>query len=401
VIGRNRVVITGLGVLAANGIGKDAFWNSLLAGESGIGITTLFSSEKLPISLAGEVPDFDVNKYIDRALKPKRMGRFTQLALVAASDAIADSGVNREYLRSIVDLPIVIGCSAPAMDLLGENPTTTTAVMSIPNAASSAIAYSNGLTGSIQTLSNGCSSSLDAVAYASNYIAAGKAEIAIAGGTDSTITEYVMECFTKARKLPEISDPPSASCKPFDLNRSGGVISEGAVVFILENLDHALARQAPIYGSIKSYGTAIDPARGREGLGLALSIQNAIYNAGLLPREIDYISAHAPGDSTMDLSETESIKAALGNHAYEVPISSIKGSVGSAMGTGGAHQLASTLMAMKHQCIPHTTNLQVCDPNCDLDYVMGENRCVELKYAMVNTHGFGRSNGSMILENWN
>lgn len=399
-IRQNRVVVTGIGILAANGIGKEAFWKSLLAGKSGIDLVSLFSSEKLPESLAGEVPDFDVGKYIARALKPKRMGRFTQLALAAASEAIADSRIDHQYLQLIPDLPIIIGCSAPAMDLLGANPSTTTAVMSIPNAAASAIAYSNGLSGSIQTLSNGCSSSLDAVAYGADFISKGQADVVLAGGADSTITEYVMECFTKARKLPEISDPPSTSCKPFDLNRGGGVISEGAVVFILENADHAISRQAPIYGSIKSYGTAIDPSNKREGLGLASSMQKAVNNAGLTLRDINYICAHAPGDATMDLSETDSIKHVFGDEAFNIPVSSIKGAVGSAMGTGGAQQLACTLLAIKNQCIPHTTNLTVRDPNCDLDYVMQCNRFLNIQHAMVNTHGFGRSNGTMIVEKW-
>ncbi|QBG48417.1 beta-ketoacyl-[acyl-carrier-protein] synthase family protein [Verrucomicrobia bacterium S94] len=399
-IGRNRVVITGIGVLAANGIGKDAFWNSLLAGKSGIDLVTLFSSENLAPCLAGEVPDFDVNAYIDRSLKPKRMGRFTQLALVAATDAIKDSRLNMDYMRSINSLPIIIGCSAPAMDLLGQHATTTTAVMSIPNAAASAIAYANELKASIQTISNGCASSLDAVAYASSFISTGKSDVALAGGADSTITEYVMNCFTKAKKLPSIADPPSKSCKPFDLNRSGGVIAEGAVIFILENENHATSRGASIYGTISAYGKANDPPKEREGIGLTLSMQHALQNAGLSTRDIDYINAHAPGDSTMDLSETDSIKAVFGNRAYDIPISSIKGSTGSAMGTGGGHQLACTLLSLQNKCIPHTTNLTVTDPYCDLDYVMAENRYIELNYAMVNTHGFGRSNGTLIVKNW-
>jgi 3-oxoacyl-[acyl-carrier-protein] synthase II len=398
VIGRNRVVITGLGVLAANGIGKEAFWNSLLAGESGIDLASLFTSETLPPMLAGEIPNFDVNSFIARSLKPKRMGRFTQLALVAADEAIRDSAISREYLSGVSSVPIIIGTSSPAMDLLGQKPTASTALMSIPNAAASAISYANKIAGQIQTISNGCASSLDAIANAFYKIQSGQFEIALAGGADSTITEYVLECFTKARKLPEISKDPGKSCKPFDLNRTGGVVSEGAVIFILENEQHAISRGAPIYCRICGYGSQTDPAFSREGKGFEASMLQAINNSALRPRDINYINAHAPGDIIMDYSETVAIKSVFSKQAFDIPISSIKGITGSAMGTGGAHQLVSTILALKQNYLPHTANLETRDPDCDLDYIMHENRKTNATFALVNTHGFGRSNGSLIIE---
>ncbi len=397
-IGKNRVVITGLGVLAANGIGKEAFWNSLLAGESGIGPVTLFDTKDIPSAIAGEISNFNATDYIARVMKPKRMGRFTQFALIAATEAIRDSQLAPEYLSSIEGVPVVIGSSATAMDLLAQSPSTTTAVMSIPNAASSTVAYANKLQAQIQTVSNGCVSSLDAIAYAYDLIKSGKAEVAITGGADSTITKYVMECFKKARKLPHIIDRPEKACKPFDLYRSGGVVAEGAGIVVLETEEHALARNAPIYCRISGYGTFTDPATKIEGSGLCDSMRKAIENSGITIRDIDYISAHAPGDRTMDYSETQAIKSVFKNHAANIPITSIKGATGSAMGTGGVHQLIATVLSMKHQLIPFTTNYEHPDPDCDLDYVPEECRRTIIKRALVNSHGFGRSNGSIILE---
>jgi 3-oxoacyl-[acyl-carrier-protein] synthase II len=399
VIGKNRVVITGLGVLAANGIGKEAFWNSLLAGESGIGPVTQFDASDIPNAIAGEVSDFDPKKYLDPSVKSKRMGRFTQLAIVAAQQAIEDAGLPLDYLQKIDGIPVVMGSSAMAMDLLAKPPTVTTAVMCIPNAPASAIAYINQLNASLHYVSNGCASSLDAIALASDLIRQGKADVVIAGGSDSTITHYVFEGFHKSRKVPKGFDSPETACRPFDLFRSGGVISEGAGIVILESAEHAEERGKQPYCQIAGYGTCADPLRSLEAAGIQEAMGKAIENAGIRSENIDFISAHAPGDQEIDLTETNSIKAIFKNHSYQIPITSIKGSCGSAMGTGGAHQLIATALAMKNQLIPPTTNYTSKDPDCDLDHVPLEARKQKIRHALVNTHGFGRSNGSMILKN--
>jgi len=392
------VVITGIGVLAANGIGKDAFWNSLLAGESGIGPVTLFDASDLPNTVAGEVSDFDPKKYLDPSVKAKRMGRFTQLALVAAQQAIADAKLPLDYLQQIERLPIVTGSSATAMDLLAKQPTVTTAVTSLPNAPASAIAYANQLNASLHSISNGCSSSLDAIAYAYHLIRSGKADIAIAGGADSTITHYVFECFQKARKLPVGFDVPNKACRPFDLHRSGGVISEGAGIVVLESEAHAIERGISSYCHITGYGTCLDPLRSFEAAGIEQAMELAIDAAAIRAQDIDYICAHGPGDQEIDLTETNAIKKVFTDHSYQIPVTSIKGACGSAMGTGGVHQLISTALAMRNQLIPPTTNYESKDIECDLDYVPLDARKQKIRYAMINTHGFGRSNGSMILE---
>ncbi len=398
VIGRNRVVITGLGVLAANGIGKEAFWNSLLAGESGIGPVTLFDASDIPDAIAGEVSDFDPTSHFDPTVKVKRMGRFTQFAVVAAQQAFEDAKLSLEYLQSIKGMPVVLGSSAMAMDLLAKPPTVTTALMCIPNAPASAIAYLNKLNANIHYVSNGCASSLDAVATASRLIQQGKADIAITGGSDSTITHYVFEGFHKARRVPTNFESPKTACKPFDLFRNGGVIAEGAGIVILESAAHAAERGITPYCEIIGYGTCVDPIVSREAAGIEGSMLLAIQNSSISPLDIDYINAHGPGDTEIDVTETYAIKAVFGSNSHNIPITSIKGSCGSAMGTGGVHQLITTALAIKYGLIPPTTNYSAKDPDCDLDHVPHIARRQNIDMAIVNTHGFGRSNGSLVLK---
>jgi 3-oxoacyl-[acyl-carrier-protein] synthase II len=397
VIGRNRVVITGLGVLAANGIGKEAFWNSLIAGKSGIGPITLFDASALPCRIGGEIPDFNVSDYFLPQQKPRRMARFTQLGLVAFEQAVGDAGLTMQDLQRIKHLPINLGVSTTSMDLRALPATSYSAVTGIPNAASSSIAYTYGLDAQIHTISNGCASSLDAVALGFDQIQRGKADLVIAGGSDSTITEYVYQCLCKSRKVSKRNDDPEHACRPFDLTRDGGVAAEGAGIIILESLEHAEERAASIYCEMLAHGQCIDPAGTAEGAGLAGSMQLAVQNAAILKKSVGYISAHGPGDAFMDITETKAIKEVFGADAYEIPVTSLKGSCGNAMGAGGIQQLISTALSISSSEIPPTTNLVTSDLDCDLDYVPGNSRLKEIEHAMVNSHGFGRSNCSVVL----
>ncbi len=397
VIGRNRVVITGLGVLAANGIGKDAFWNSLLAGESGIGPVTLFDASDLPCRIGGEIPGFDPKLFFAPQQKVKRMGRFTQLALVAFEEATKDAGLSMNDLRDIPRLPIILGVSTTAMDLRALPATSYSAVTGIPNAASSTIAYTYGLNAQIQTISNGCASSLDAITMGFNQISTGKSDVVIAGGSDSTVTEYVYQCLCKSRKVSIQNDDPEHACRPFDLYRDGGVAAEGAGIIVMENLAHAKERAARMYCEILSYGQCIDPGGTAEGAGLEESMRLAVLNAGILGKSVDFISAHGPGDKYMDITESHAVKAVFGTHAYEIPVTSIKGACGNAMGSGGVQQLVATTLSIANGEIPPTTNYSIPDPDCDLDYVPHKSRMKEISNAIVNSHGFGRSNCSVVL----
>jgi 3-oxoacyl-[acyl-carrier-protein] synthase II len=392
-----RVVITGLGVLAANGTGQKAYWSSLVENRSGIGPITLFDARDLPSRIAGEVKDFDPHHYLDPQTKPRRMGRFTQLGLVAAKMAMEDAGLAPHSLDNIPNLLVVMGVSTSSMDLIGKRALPYTAVSAVPHALTSAIGYLFHKAPALVTLSDGCASSLDAVAHAMRQIQQGQHEIAIAGGSEGAITRYVCESMLACRKCSMRNDEPHKASRPFDLYRDYGVMAEGAGIVVLESADHARARGAAIYGEILSYTTCGDPAGSREGGGMADAMRQALANAGLQPGEIDHVNAHGPSDIDMDITETDMIKAALGAAAYRVPVTSIKGATGCPMGAGGVLQLIATALMIRNGMIPPTTNYEMPDPRCDLDYVPLHPRRTLIRKALINTHGFGRGNGTMIV----
>lgn len=393
---KNRAVITGLGILAANGTGKDEFWRTLLAGESGVGPITLFDASDLACRIAGEVKGFDAEDYIDSSLKPKRMGRFAQFAVATGRMALANARIDRSDLARTSELPIVMGVSTSALDVLTVAPRLHTAVASVPHSAASAIAYGLDVTARILTISNGCASSLDAVAVASELVRNGSTDLAIAGGSDASITSYLIESMLKCRRCSTSTDPKRAS-RPFDLNRNFGVLAEGAGVVVIENLEHAQARGADIYAQISGYGSCADPPGSEEGGGFALAMERAMAAASMGIRDIDYVNAHGPSDIQMDTTETKMIKQVLKDHAYNIPVTSIKGNTGCALAVGGVHQIIATALMIKHRMVPPTANYETPDPKCDLDYVPRMPRRCHIRNALVNTHGFGRGNSSVIL----
>ena len=396
----HRVVITGIGVLAANGNGVDAYWDTLLKGESGIGTISLFDAEGLPCQIAGEVKGFDATEHIDAGLRPKRMGRFTQLAVATAEQAIADAGLTSEDLRRQGEVPVILGVSSTSLDLLEKKPDVSTAVSASPNAAASAVGYLHDVSTKLMTVANACGSGLDAIAMGAAMIRNGQADLVITGASDSTMTRYFFESMLKVRRCSTSTDGPEVSSRPFDRNRDRGVLAEGAGIVILENLAHAQARGIEPYATVRSYASAADPYGGGEGEGMATAMRSAVANAALDPGHIDYISAHGPSDVEMDIIETRMIKEVFGPRAYEVPISSIKGVTGCSLGAGSATQVISTALSLKHRVLPPTANLAAPDPECDLDYIPGGPRMAEGRFAMVNTHGFGQGNSCMILEHY-
>ena len=394
---RPRAVVTGIGVLAANGTGKDAFWQSLCDGQSGIGPITLFDASDLKCQIAGEVKGFDPDEHIDPALKPRRMGRFTQLGITAARMAIADSKLDRKDLQNTPQIPVVMGVSTNAMDLTTVAPRLHTAVSGVPHAAASAIGYMYDLDTRLLTISNGCASSLDAVALAADLVRGNRTDIAIAGGAEAAIVHYVIASMLKCRKCSTRNDEPDQASRPFDRDRDFGVMSEGAGVVVIENLEHALARGVEPYAEIIGYASHADPHDAPEGGGLDRAMIEAVANAGRRMEDIDYVSAHGPSDIDMDRTETKMIKNAFGKRAHEVPVSSIKGSTGCPMGVGGVLQIIASSMGLKHGLIPPTANYKNPDPQCDLDYVPGKARMACIEHALVNTHGFGRGNSALVL----
>lgn len=395
---RNRAVITGMGVLAANGTGLDEFWSTLLAGKSGIGPITLFDASALACKIAGEVKNFDPSVYIDQSMRPKRMGRFTQLGIAAAKMAISDSHLTQEELERCVDLPVVLGVSTNAMDLTQVAPRIHTAVAGVPHAATSAIGYMHDVRTRLITLSTGCASSLDAVGMAARMIGEGESDVAVAGGAEAAIVHYVIESMLKCKRCSQRNDFPEKASRPFDADRDFGIMAEGAGIVILENEEHARARGARIYSRVAGYGTCADPRNSAEGTGMFQSMNLALHASGYSHKDVGCLFAHGPSDIDMDIVETQMIKSAFKEDAYLLPVTSIKGVTGCPMGAGGVLQLIAACCTIKQNLIPPTANYENPDPECDLDYVPRLPRQANIRTALINSHGFGRGNSSMIIE---
>ncbi len=375
------------------------FWDSLLAGRSGIGPITLFDASDLSCQIAGEIRDFDPTKFYAASDKPKRMGRFTQFAGASASMAVEDAGLTRDDFAALDQVPVVMGISTTEMTMLAGKPGPTTAPNSIPHAATSMVGYMFNMQPKLITVSNGCASGLDAISIASQSIQFGISDLAIAGSAEASIAHYVMESMIKCRKLSgKYNGSPEFASRPFDTHRDKGVLAEGAGIVVLENYTHAIARGAKIYAEVTGFASVADPRDKPEGAGLYTAMRMAVANAGHNLESVDYINAHGPSDVVIDQMETYMIKEAFGQHAYRIPVTSIKGATGNPMGCGGVHQFISTAMTIKNCVIPPTTNFESPGEDCDLDYVPGEPRVNRVQCALVNSHGFGRGNVCIVLE---
>ncbi len=409
---RNRVVITGIGIVAPNGIGLEAFWESLLAGQSGIESITLFDASDFKSRIAGEVKDFNPVDYIEPELKPKRMARHTQFAYAAAMMALRDAGLDPDNLQLPSPTPVVIGVSTSAIDIIesvyfamqdkGPNraPTTSSAA-SIPQAPANTIADRIGASAHAATISSACPSGLDAIADAAALIRSGEAEIAIAGGADAPITPLTMASFIASGLSSCRNQDPNRASRPFDLERDSGVISEGAAVFVMENMERAEARGARIYLEICGYGKQRDLDPARPGSGLEDSMKIALANASSPPSDVDYISAYGPGHPVLDAVEVDVIKKVFGDYAYSVPVSSIKGVTGNALAAGGPFQVAACALTIRDQLIAPTANYEVEDPACDLDFVPRRARKAKVDCALINVRGMGGSASTLIVSRTN
>ena len=406
---RNRVVLTGIGVLAPNGTGLDAFWKSILEGRSGVGPITLFDPTGLDSRIAGEVKNFDPFDFIDPELKPRRWARHTQLGFAAAMMALDDAGLGKRGQSFPSPTPVVVGVSTSAMDIIersisdfarrgmsGMSPTAVGALT--PQAAANAIADRIGAQAHAATVSSACPSGLDAIALATTLIQSGEAELALAGGTDAPISKHTFAAFTATGLSSRRNDDPEKASRPFDLARDSGVISEGAGIFVLENLESARARGARIYLEIGGYGRQRDLVPDDPGCGLVDSMRQALANAVCSPEDVDYICAYGPGHPVLDAAEVRFIKKVFGSRAYEIPISSIKGVTGNALAAGGAMQLAACALSFRDQVVAPTANYEFPDPQCDLDFVPGRPRKYKLDCILMNVRGLGGSSSSLVVE---
>lgn len=406
----DRAVITGLGVVAPNGIGIEPFWRSLIAGRSGIGPITLFSTDDFIMQVAGEVKGFDLAAFINGRFNPKRMGRHTQLALAATRLAIKDAGVSQAMLKKAAPVPVVVGVSNGGVDVIERNtlilnrkgpervsPYCVSACS--PHAIASEVADMLEVETQTLTIASACAAALDAVAAAADLIRMSKADLAITGGADAPINPITVAALASSGLLPHnFSLAPEKISRPFDRDRVGGIISEAAGVLVIENLQHALARDARIYAEIVGYGSNTDTFGTEAASGLEDAMEMALANACCRPDKVQYVCAHGPSDLTLDRVETNAIKSVMKSRAYAVPVSSIKGVTGNPLCAAGALECATSAMAIHTQCVPPTANYENPDPDCDLDYVPEGPRRLSLQTVLLNAHGLGGGNASLILE---
>ncbi len=408
-IKRNRVVITGMGILAPNGIGVEPFWESILAGRSGIGPITLFDASEFKSRIAGEVKDFDPLEHMDPEWKPRRMARHTQLAYAATQMALKDANFDPKAEKSGAVLPVCVGVSTSAMDVLergfreleergprGVNPGVVRNCQ--PQAVAHLIAEKLGVETETITISSACPSGIDAIASAAARIRSGDADIAIAGGADAHVTPLAMASFASAGLSSFANADPVHASRPYDAGSDSGVISEGASILVLENLERAIARGAVPYLEITGYSAQTDHDPNDPCSGLESTMRLALANASRSIQEIDYICSYGPGHPLLDAAEVQMIRRVFGSMANQVPVSSIKGVTGNPLAAAGPFQVICCALAFRDNVIPPTANHEVPNFGCDLDFVPGKARKAQLNCALINVRGLGGGNSSMVVE---
>jgi 3-oxoacyl-[acyl-carrier-protein] synthase II len=406
---KNRAVITGLGVVSPIGIGKAPFWKSLVNGESGVGPITLFDASGLKSRVAAEVKGFNPLDFMEASMKPKRMSRHTQFAIAATKLALEDAQLDLKRSVRDTELPIIMGISTSDFSIIADSGAMVSAkgpgmaspfviTATNPHAVSSTIANYLHCPAHCVTVSNTCASGMDAVAMAADLIRKGTHDLVLAGGTDAPIAMVPFANFDNAGMASRCNDQPETAGRPFSKDRDTGVIGEGAGVLVIENLESALARGANIYGEVTGYGIFTDNDPSVSGCGWKQSMQQALDNSGRMPQEIEYICAWGPGHPSIDKVETQMIKEVFGKHSYSVPITSIKGAIGNPLAGAAPLMLAGCLLALSEGILPPTAHCYVPDPECDLDYIPKGFRRKDINIALLNAHGLGGGNSSMIVE---
>ena len=408
-----RVVVTGLGVLAPNGNSVSEYWNALTAGQSGIDHITYFDTTDFPVKIAGELSNFDPEQYFERK-EVRKLDPFTAYALVASNEAIKMSGLDAGGFDS-ERAGVMLGCGIGGITTLLEehvvlrdrgarrvSPFFVTKL--IANIAGGQIAIKWDLQGSNQTVNSACASATDAIGLALRVIQSGTADIMVAGGTEASIRDLPLAGFSKIRALCNTADPPQSASRPFDKDRNGFIMGEGAGILVLETEEHAKSRGATILGELAGYGATNDafhvtqPAEG--GAGAVKAMQLAIEDAGAKPEEIDYINAHGTSTPYNDKNETVAIKTVFGDHARKLKISSTKSMTGHLLGASGGIEAIAALKAIEKQLIPPTINYMTPDPDCDLDYVPNTAEETQVNSVLSNTFGFGGHNAVVFMRKW-
>ncbi len=405
-----RVVITGMGTINPLGHTVAETWEAATAGVSGVGPITLFDPERLKVHIAAEVKNFDPTTVINRK-EARRMSRFEQLALVAAHEAIAQAGLQVEK-EDPYRIAIIVASAIGGLEKLEENviiaverdPSRISPFvipMMMANGAASLIAMHYGFWGPSFSTVSACASGNDAIGVAWNMVRSGMVDVAITGGSEATVTFTGVGAFDRLGALSRRNDDWSMTPQPFDKNRDGLVMGEGAGILVLESERHARARGAEILAELAAYGATADAfhvtAPHPEGAHGAQAILLALQTAGVSPDEVDYINAHGTATQLNDQAETKAIKRAFGPRAYHIPISSTKSMTGHMMGSTGALEAIFCVQAIRHGVVPPTIHYQTPDPECDLDYIPNEAREWPVRVAVSNAFGFGGHNAILVL----
>ena len=412
--GSPRVVITGVGALTPVGLTAEETWQGLLAGRSGIDIIEFAEPEGFPDQLAGELKGFRPRDYLS-AREVRHMARFSQLAVVATRMALEDAGLDLSD-EEREDVGVVTGTAVGGTVIetegglrrLGTRSLTRVSpnhLLSLPpNMAAFQIAKAFGFHGYNSTTVTACAAGAQAVGDASQVIRNRRAEVMITGGSEATLTPLTFASFGVLRALASNNGDPSASSRPFDAHRDGFVMSEGAAIFVLESLEHALQRGARIYAEVAGYAANSDGyhviAPNPDPKGSVKAIRHALADAGLEPQDVDYINAHGTGTPLGDAAETEAIKTVFGERAYEVPISASKSMLGHGLGSAGAMEMLACVMTIRDNRIHPTANLDTPDPQCDLDYVPHTARAAQVDVVLKNSFGMGNQNACVVLRRY-
>ncbi|MEH7147588.1 beta-ketoacyl-ACP synthase II [Priestia megaterium] len=408
-----RVVITGMGVVSPIGNDIRTFWNNLIKGESGISSIDIFDTADYKAKIAGVVRDFDADEILGKK-EARRLDRFSQFALAAAEQAWSDSKLDLNDINP-ERLGVYVGSGIGGIETLIENidalrqkgprrvsPTLVPAM--ITNAAAAQISIKWNAMGPSMSPVSACAIGNTAIGEAFRLIRSGEVDAVFAGGTEAAITDLSVASFGNATALSTRNDAPTQASRPFDEDRDGFVMSEGAGILILESLSHALRRGANIHAEVIGYGASSDAhhmvATHPEGKGAYLAMRAALRNANISLEEIDVISAHATSTKVGDISETKAIKELFGKQAYQIPITANKSMVGHMLGAAGGVEAIALAMSLKESIVPPTINLETPDPLCDLDYVPAIARQVKINTGLSNSFGFGGHNAVIILKKY-
>jgi 3-oxoacyl-[acyl-carrier-protein] synthase II len=406
-----RVVITGLGTICPLATDTRSYWHGLLAGKSGIGLIELIDTKDFKVKLGGEVKNFDPEKYFD-SRSARRLDRFAQFAMVAAIEAIKDSGLTlaeEDPFRCGAIVGSGIGGLTEYEEqhtkfMQGGGPRGISPFVipkMMPNAAAGNISIHFGLCGPSTAVSTACASAADAIGDALHRIQRDEADVMIAGGAEAAITYMGLGGFISARALSQRNDNPQGASRPFDRDRDGFVLSEGAGILVLEEYEHARKRSAPVYAELLGAGATADAynitAPHPEGRGSIRAMRMALRDARINPADVQYVNAHGTSTELGDVAETHAIKQVFGDHARQLAISSTKSMVGHLLGASGGVELIATVLSIKHSVLHPTINLDHPDPKCDLDYVPKTARETRVRYAISNSFGFGGHNACLVV----